>query len=238
MGLSFGKRDGSGRVANIWGRARQRPSARKCPQCEAMEPRRLLSTASAPAAGYLSPGTAEVAKAQSVMSSGASQAFQNYAADLQRLEQSSGVTPAQFKNLANDTAQLVQNIETANESTTPESPQELDQQYITIQNVVDQSFVAGSYGKTGWAQLQTELSAALNGVTFSTNLPQVTFVQMEKVARAAHVTRTENQQLVADEQALGNALGPHVDSDLGGTEPRDPVVVYYDGQVNQFAHKR
>ena len=203
-----------------------------------MEPRRLLSIASAPAAGYLSPGTAEVAKAQSLMSSGASPAFQNYTAELQRLEQSSAVTPAQFRNLANDTAQLVQDLESGNETTTPESPQEIDQQLINVQNVVDQSFLAGSYGKTGWAQLQTDLSTALYGVTFSTNLPQVTFLQMEKVARGAHVTRAENQQLAADQQALTTALGPHVDSELNNAEPRDPVVVYYDGQVNQFAHKR
>jgi hypothetical protein len=203
-----------------------------------MEPRRLLSAGSAPAAGYLSPGTAEVAKAQSLMSSGASQAFQNYAADLQRLEQSSGVTPAQFKNLANDTAQLVQDIELDNETTTPESPQELTQQYINIQNIVDQSFLAGGDRKAGWAQLQSELSAALNGVTFSTTLPQVTFLQMEKVARTAHVTRAENQQLAADQQALTTALGPHAESALDSTNPRDPAVVYYDGQVNQFAAKR
>jgi len=203
-----------------------------------MEPRRLLAAGSAPAAGYLSPGTAEVAKSQSVMSSGASQAFQNYTVELQRLEQSSGVTPAEFRNLANDTAQLVQDIETSNETTTPKSPAELAQQLIMLQNVVDQSFLAGSYGKAGWAQLQTEFSAAIYGVTFSTNLPQVTFLQMEKVARAAHVTRAENQQLTAVQQALSTALGPHVDSELGGTEPRDPVVVYFDGQVNLFVHKR
>ena len=44
--------------------------------------------------------------------------------------------------------------------------------------------------------------------------------------------------MVADEQAVTKALGPQVDTDLGGTSPRDPLVVYYNGQVNQFVHKR
>jgi hypothetical protein len=107
-----------------------------------------------------------------------------------------------------------------------------------LQNVVDQSFLAGGDRKGGWAQLQNELSAALSGVTFSTNLPQITFAQMQKVARAAHVTSAESQQLAADEQALTAALGQHVDIQLGDSVSRDPVIVYYDGQVNMFAHKR
>jgi hypothetical protein len=238
MGFSFGKRDGYGCVAGVKGPGRRRASARRRLQCEAMEARRLLSAGSAPSAGYLSPGAAEVSKAQSVMSSGAAQAFQNYATDLERLELSSGVTRAQFNNLANDVEQLVQDIEMSSDTTNPEPPEEMAYQLITLQNVVDQSFLAGSYRKAGWTQLQTQLSDALDGVTISTDLPQQTFTQMQRIARAAHVTLAENQQLTADQQALTTALGPHVDSQLGGTDPRDPVVVYYDGQVNQFAHKR
>ncbi len=208
-----------------------------------MEPRRLLSAGAVLAEGYLSPGTAEVAKAQSMMSSAAAQATQKYTADLARVEQSSDVTPAEFKNLAYDTQKLIQDIGTASAmasdtSGEPESPQQLTQQYIIVQNAVDQSFLAGGYRKAGWAELQADLSNALSDVSLTTNIAQVTLMQMEKVARAAHVTLAESQQLAADQQALTTALGPHADSELNSSDPRDPAVVYYNGQVNLFVHKR
>ena len=208
-----------------------------------MEPRRLLSAGAALAEGYLSPGTAEVAKADSMLSNTASQASQKYTADLERVEQSSDVTPAEFKNLAYDTQQLIQGLDTASDlasdmSGEPETPAQLNQDYIIIQNAVDQSFLAGGYRKAGWTDLQADLSSALGGVSLSTDIAQVTFMQMEKVARAAHVSLAESQQLAADQQALTNALGPHADSELNSADPRDPAVVSYDGQVNLFVHKR
>jgi hypothetical protein len=112
------------------------------------------------------------------------------------------------------------------------------QQFIMVQDAVDQAFVAGSYTKTGWNQLETEMADGLYNVSMTTNLPEQTVAQMKVIARAAHVTAAESQQLTADQQALTTALGSHADSDLGGTTPRDPVVVYYQGQVNQFVHKR
>jgi dGTP triphosphohydrolase len=237
MGLSFGKRGGSGCVAGASPPARRRTSARRRPHCEAMEARRLLSTSSAPAEGYLSPGTGEVAKAQSMMSSVAGQAFQKYASELQRLEQSSDVTRAEFANLENDIEQLAADIDSSDEMSDTDAEDET-QQFIMVQDAVDQAFVAGSYTKTGWNQLETEMADGLSDVSITTNLPQQTVDQMKVIARAAHVTAAESQQLTADQQALITALGSHADSDLGGTTPRDPVVVYYQGQVNQFVHKR
>jgi hypothetical protein len=75
-------------------------------------------------------------------------------------------------------------------------------------------------------------------VTFTTNLPSQTLADMHTVARQAHVTGAERQRLLADERAIAAALGPNVDTALGGAVPRDPVIVYYDGQVVQFVHKR
>ena len=204
-----------------------------------MEARRLLSAASAvPAEGYLSPGAGEVAKAQSLMSSGAGQAFQTYAGELQRLEQSSGVTRAQFAKLVNDVQQLVVDIDSSAEMSGEEDPEQETQQFIMVQDAVDQAFVAGSYTKAGWNQLETELADGLDGVTATTNLPQQTIDQMKVIAHAAHVTAAESQQLTTDQQALTTALGSHAESELGGSTLRSLVVVYYEGQLNQFVHDR
>jgi hypothetical protein len=174
-----------------------------------------------------------VAKAQSVISSGAGQAFQDYNGELQQVEKSSRVTPAQFANLDSDAEQLAQAIEMANLT-----PQAVTQQLDQLQDAVDQSFLAASYRHDGWSQVQTQLDDALYGVTITTNLPGQTYAQMQLIAREAHVTRAEHKALVADEQAITTALGPGVDTNLGGSSPRDPLVVYYNGQVNQFVHKR
>ena len=37
---------------------------------------------------------------------------------------------------------------------------------------------------------------------------------------------------------VADTKGTKIDTNVGGTAPRDPLVVYYNGQVNQFAHKR
>jgi hypothetical protein len=203
-----------------------------------MEPRRLLSAASPPAEGYLSPGTGEVAKAQSLMSSLAGPAFQTYAGELQRLEQSSGVTRAQFARLVNDVQELVVDIDSSDEMSGEVDPEQETQQFIMVQDAVDQAFVAGSDTKAGWNQLESELVDGLSGVTATTNLPQQTIDQMKVIAHAAHVTAAESQQLTSDQQALTTALGSHVDSDLGGSTLRSLVVVYYQGQLNQFVHGR
>jgi dGTP triphosphohydrolase len=202
-----------------------------------MEARRLLSAASAPPAeGYLSPGTGEVAKAQSLLSSLAGPAFQTYASELQHLEQSSGVTRIQFVRLANDIEQLAMDIDSGAELNETD-PVDETEEFIMVQAAVDQAFVAGSYTKSGWNQLETDLANGLSNAT-TTSDAQQTIDQMKAIARAAHVTAAESQQLTADQQALNTALGSHVDSDFGGSISRSLVVVYYEGQLNQFVHAR
>ncbi len=208
-----------------------RRSTRSRPQCEALETLQVLSTA--PTAAFLLPGAAEIARAQTVLTSGAGPAYQNYAGDLQRVEKTSRVTPAQFATLDSDVEQLAQAIENANLPS-----QTITKQLNQLQDTVNESFLAASYKKDGWNQVQTQLDDALVGVSITTNLPGQTYSQMQLIAREAHVTLAEHRQLVADEQAITTALGPHVNTNLGGSSPRDPLVVYYNGQVNQFVHKR
>ncbi|MGB2609450.1 MAG: hypothetical protein WBC80_10765, partial [Isosphaeraceae bacterium] len=60
--------------------------------------------------------------------------------------------------------------------------------------------------------------------------------QMKVVAREAHVTRAEHDQIAADEQAIVRDLGPAPAMNLGGAVPRDPLTVYLDSQVPNFVH--
>src|SRR5581483_6156534 len=99
-------------------------------------------------------------------------------------------------------------------------------------------FIDASDKGSQWNQVSQQLGVALYGVIFTTNLPDQAFTDMQTVARQAHVTGIERQKLIADEKAIATALGPDVDTTLGGAVPRDPVVVYYNGQVAHFVHKR
>ncbi len=233
MDRSIGNRASSGWMADDSTAMRPRSSARRRPQCEALEARRLLATSSAPSAAFLLPGSAEVARAQSISSGGAGPAFQSYESELQRLEKASHVTAAQFAALDSDAEQLAQAIEQANLT-----PAAVTEQLDKLQDAVDQSFLAAGDKSANWSQIQTQLDAALYGTTITTNLPGQTYSQMQLIAREAHVTLAEHKILVADAQAIATALGPQVDTNLGGTAPRNPLVVYYNGQVNQFVHKR
>jgi hypothetical protein len=184
--------------------------------------------------GLLSPAAAVVDRAQAAISGGAAAEFARYQADLQRAEQSSRVTPAAFANLKADAASLAQAIEYA-----PLTSQAVSQQLVELQDVMDQAFIDASADGSARNHVSQELGGALYGVTFTNMaLPSQAISDMQTVARQAHVTASERRRLLADAKAIAAALGPDVDTALGGSVPRDPVVVYYDGQVAQFVHKR
>jgi hypothetical protein len=183
--------------------------------------------------GYLSPTSAVVAKAQAVISGGAPAEFARYQADLQRAEASSRVTPAAFANLKADGTALAEAIQTA-----PLTSQAVTQDLVELQDILNQSFLDGAARGSQWNQVSQQMGQALYGVVFTTNLPNQTFTDMQTVARQAHVTAAERQRLLSDEQAIASALGPKVETALGGSVARDPLVVYYNGQVTQFVHKR
>lgn len=224
-----GRRGGAG-----LGRPAGRPSwaRRHSAGWEALEARRLLS-GGAISGGFLLPSPVVVARAETVVASGASTEFSKFEADLRQAERTSRVSPAQFVNLRADGASLAQAIEN---SSLPS--QTVTQQLDALQDVLDQSFIDGTDTSSEWSEVAQQLATALSGVTFTTDLPGQTYNEMQTIAAEAHVTKPEHQRLVADEQAIAATLGPNVDTSLGGTAPRDPLVVYYDGQVSQFVHAR
>jgi hypothetical protein len=183
--------------------------------------------------GFLSPTSAVVAKAQAVVTAGAAAEFSRYQADLQKAEASSRVTPAAFANLKADASSLEAAIETA-----PLTSQAVSQDLVALQDIMDQSFLEASNSSSQWNAVSQEMGQALYGVVFTTNLPNQAFADMRTVAKEARVTPAERKRLLNDEQAIATALGPNVQTALGGSVHRDPVVVYYDGQVTQFVHKR
>lgn len=231
MGFSLSGRGAGRRGAGIGGSTGREARGRTGTTWEALESRELLAGAVSP--GLLSPQAALVDKAQAVISGGAAAEFARFQADLQRAEQSSRVTPAAFANLKSDIATLAQDIEYA-----PLTSQAVSQQLVELQDVMDQAFIDASDNGSAWNQVSQQMGAALYGVTFTSNLPDQAFTDMQTVAREAHVTGVERKHILADEKAIAAALGPDVDSALGGSVPRDPVMVYYDGQVAQFVHRR
>lgn len=217
-------------IANS-GRAGRRARADRAPRCEALEARTVLTATLS--GGFLTPSAAALSKAQSVLQGGAGTELARYQADLQKAEASSRLSASAFANLKSDASQLETDIDNA-----PLTSQGEDQDLILLQDVMDQAFIDGSDNSTQWSAVSQEMGEALNGVVFTNNIPNQTYTDMQTVAQQAHVSAAIRSRLQKDEQAIVNALGPNVDTVLGGSVPRDPVLVYFDGQVPQFVHRK
>jgi hypothetical protein len=251
MKLSLTGRRGGGTVAHRGRRDRRADRAKLIPQSECLEGRQLLSSAAhVTHADLLSPPAVEVANATAVLETRAGQDFQKLSDDLQRLEQASGVRPGQFALLESDATTMDLAIKSSSELASKQSSLQLD----ALQNVLDQSFLAASNTGSGWNQLEQKVASDLSGVVVNDVLNQAevaatmhngvisnqevqdTYDQMKVVAREARVTRAEHAQIVTDEQAIVQDLGPAPDMNLGGAVPRDPLTVYLDSQVPNFVH--
>jgi hypothetical protein len=201
-------------------------------------------------ADLLAPPALQASNATAALVSRAGQDFQKLSADLQSVEQASGVRPGQFALLEYDATTMDLAIKTSSELASKQSSLQLD----ALQNVLDQSFLAASNTGRGWDQLEQKVSSDLYGVVVndflseaqvhatmpngvvSNQLVQDTFSQMKIIAREARVTRAEHDQIVADEQAVLQDLGPAPNMNLGSAVPRNPLTVYLDGQVPNFVH--
>ena len=251
MKLSLPGRRGGGAMARHGRRERRADRAKLIPQSECLETRRLLSrSAHVTHADLLSPPAVEVANATAVLESRAGQDFQKLSADLQHLEQASGVRPGQFAVLEYDATTLDLALKSSSQLTTKQASLQLD----ALQNTLDQSLLAATNTGKGWDQLEQKVSSDLSGVfindllsqatvaatmpngVVSNQLVQDTFNQMKLIAREAHVTGPEHEEIVTDELAIVQDLGPTPNMNLGGAAPRDPLTVYLDSQVPSFVH--
>jgi len=251
MKLWLPGRRGGGSFALESRRERRADRAKFLPQSECLEARRLLSSARhVNHADLLAPPAVEVANATAVLESRAGQDFQKLAADLQQLEQASGVRPGQFAVLEYDATTMDLAIKSSSEITTKQASLQLD----ALQNTLDQSFLAASNRGGGWDQLEAKVSSDISGVVVNDFLSQAqvaatmpngvisnqqiqnTYDQMKLIAREARVTRAAHDQIVTDEQAILQDLGPAPNMNLGGAAPRNPLTVYLDSQVSNFVH--
>ena len=251
MELSLPGRRGGGGMPRHGRRDRRADRAKLRPEAQCLEGRLLLSRAAhVTHADLLAPPTVEVVNATAALESRAGQDFQKLSSDFQRLEQASGVRPGQFAVLEYDATTLDLAIKSSSALTSKQASLQLN----ALQNTLDQSLLAASNTRSGWDQLEQKVSSDLYGVivndvldqaevaatmpngVVSNQLVQDTYSQMQLIAREAHVTRLEHDQIVADEQAVIQDLGPAPNMYLGGALPRDPLTVYLDSQVPSFVH--
>jgi hypothetical protein len=206
---------------------RRRPTTKLNPECEALDARQLLTTGvSAATLAILSPPSAAVANAAAILDTLEPKAFTRFENDLAKAADHSRVNPAQLNALAQDEAALNQMIGSAglHPNTSLGS--------LNLQDVVDDAL---KDTPSGASSNRAPLDQYVAGVPGGPQLVNKTIAQMQVVARAARVSPQEHDALSADWLVLEDDLGPKPDTNLGpGASDRDPLEVYFNGQVISF----
>ena len=187
--------------------------------------RQLLSTVpAAPAVMPIPPATA-VANAAADLNALATGTFAEFQADLAKAESHSRVTEAQAGKLAQAETSLDAMIESA------------DLHPVTSLGHLNlQDVVAGAFRES---PAETRSAAPLDeyvvGEPGGDQLVERTIAQMEVISRATRTPTPLRDAILSDWQVLEYNLGPNPDTDLGpGATDRDPLEVYFNGQVNDF----
>jgi hypothetical protein len=231
MRFSAGNGRALGSGPGMGSRPRRRRSTNVTPGFEALDGRQLLSTMMPGAtAMLLVPPATAVSNAAAILESLDPTTFARFQADLARAEGRAHVSQAQAGRLAADEAALDQMVQSAgldSDATASDKNR--------VQDAVDEAFHPTLDRAETWAKDQRTLESYLADVPGSTPIIRLTISQVHVVARAARVTGPFQRVLSRDEQILTADLGPTPDTDLGpGAVDRDPLEVYYNGQVNNF----
>jgi hypothetical protein len=214
--------------------------------CEALDHRQLLSSVAPAPAGLSIPPAAAVANAATILESRAPNAFKLLQTSLTRAEQQSKFNQADVTALAADEAAVDQAIDSAGLTASKTSSDLND-----VQDWVDNSLTAGPGVIRDVRRKLVPLSQAgprLNSiladvpavsVASSSTTPgspiQQLVHQITVVAREASTTPAVQSTLEQSYDVLNKALGRKPYTDLGpGATHRDPLVVYYNGQVGGF----
>lgn len=210
-------------------------------ECEALETRQLLSTVVPVGTSFSTPPTGVVARATSVLEKDAPAAFAQFQAALARAEQQSHVNPVDASALAQDEAIVDQDLQSASASGVND-----------VQDWVDNAFTYGSDGirdvrrnLVPLSEVSRRLDANVEGAPAvfdasasggSVSPIRQLVNQIAVVAKQAKVAPAVQSALNRSYDALNNALGPHPYISLGpgASNVRDPLVVYYDAQVENF----
>jgi hypothetical protein len=220
------------------GRRRQ---TKRSAQCEALESRQLLSTLAPAASEFSVPSSAVAAKSATILESIAPRAFAQFQNALARAEQQSHVNPADVTALAQDEAVVDQDLQSANASGEND-----------VQDWVDNAFTYEAGGIRDVRRNLVPLSdvslkldkivegapAVFNASGSDGSISPIDQLidQIIVVAKQARVTPAVQSALNRSYAVLNKALGPHpyVSLGPGANNVRDPLVVYYDAQIDSF----
>jgi hypothetical protein len=226
-------------------KAARRPQAKLCPGCEALDDRQLLSAVAPVAAEFAIPSAALITNATSILEGAAHKALAQLQTALVQAEQHAQFNQADVSALAQDEAVVGQDIESANISA-----YDVGNDLNVVQDWVDYAFTYGSIGfhvgRTHYplSAISQRLDRVLGNVpsvfdssgsgTSVSPIDQLVD-QIKVIAKQAKVTPAIQSALSHSYTTLNNALGlnPNTMPGPGGTM-RDPLVVYYDAQVNNF----
>jgi hypothetical protein len=213
--------------------------------CESLESRRLLSTATPAATELTMPSASLVTNATAILESTAPRAFAQLQSALTRAEQQSKVNPADAIALAQDEAVIEQDVDSANLSS-----YETGNDLNLVQDWVDYAFTADSIGfhvgriSYRLGEVSREFDNVLGDVPAVFSAPDSStstsaidqFVdQIKVVANESTLTPGVHSALNRSYNAANAALGPKPNTMPGpGGTARDPLIVYYDAQANNF----
>jgi hypothetical protein len=214
--------------------------------CESLDSRQLLSTATAAATELSLPSASLVTNATAILESTGPRAFGQLEAALTRAEQQSKVNPADAIALAQDEGIIEQDIESANLS-----PYETGNDLNLVQDWVDYAFTADSIGfhvgriSYRLGEVSREFDSLLGDVpavfsatdsSSTSTSPIDQFVdQIKVVSNESKLAPAVQSALKRSYNALNAALGPKPNTMPGpGGTARDPLIVYYDAQANNF----
>jgi hypothetical protein len=213
--------------------------------CEVLEVRQLLSTVIPAATEFTMPAASLVTNATAILESTAPKAFGQLQTALTRAEQQSKVNPADASALAQDEAVIEQDVESANLS-----PYETGNDLNLVQDWVDYSFTEDSVGfhvgrssyrlgevSREFDNLLADVPAVFSATDASTSTSPIDqFVdQIKVVANESKLAPAIQSALKRSYDSVNKALGqsPNTMPGPGGTA-RDPLIVYYDAQANNF----
>jgi hypothetical protein len=213
--------------------------------CESLESRQLLSAATAAATELTMPSASLVTNATAILESTAPRAFAQLQEALSRAEQQSKVNPADASVLAQDEAVIEQDIESADLG-----PYETGNDMNLVQDWVDYALTADSIGfhvgrssyRAGevsreFDNLLGDVPAVFAAADSSTSTSPISeFVdQIKVVSNESRLAPAVQSALKRSYNAVNKALGPNPNTMPGpGGTARDPLIVYYDAQANNF----
>lgn len=184
-----------------------RPAANRFqPRFDGLEPRALLSTTTS----------------SSYQNAITKHAYDQFTAELQRIELSSLATPAEFQALRNDARAISQAV-SAPEATV--AGQAARNKVVAATVLIDNSLLQGWLGKQGWSEIRTRLGNDLAGLNVPSALLDKTVADMQSAAVSAGVDPGTSDILNAEIAAVQSARNQLYGGNAGASY-RDPVVYY------------